>query len=440
MSGADKFSSGGAAGRAYWGPFTVQWFYQKRDQSTPIGSYGTVLNDPRSSSTDTRLMVEARFERKLGDSFELMTRAHANRYFFDGVYIFATSMHLEDYAGSWGGAEARLAWSPDPRVRVTVGGEAQFDPQVTYSGVAYGYAPGATPYRYLQLDDPYQFGAAYVIAEGSPARWVHVSAGLRVDDYSTFGPIVVPRAAVIFHPSADGTLKVMGGRAFRAPSVYERDYNDGNQTEAKARPLLPESVYSAEIEYSHHLDQRWVGLVAVNASYLEHLISTAQAPSPAAPGIVSYQNSEVPALSMGAEAELRRDWRQGFMFSANYGYQYARYIDPVDHDPRLVAAPEHTASIRGVAPIVTDLVSLGARATLEAPRRIDAETSDTTPTAVVVDATISGAASRIGLRYTLGVYNLTGWKYALPVTENFLSRTMPQNGRTFLLDLMGTYP
>ncbi len=439
VGGADKFTSGGVAGRAYWGPFTVQWFYQKRDQSTPIGSYGTVLGDPRSSSTDTRLMVEARFERKLGDSFELMTRLHANRYFFDGVYIFPTSTHLEDFAGSWGGAEARLAWSPDPRIRVTAGGEAQYDPQVALMGVA--YATTARPDQYLGVSDPYSFGAAYVIAEGSPVRWLHASAGVRVDDYSTFGAIVVPRGSVIFHPSADGTLKIMGGRAFRGPSVYERDYNDDNQTEAKAKPLLPESVYSGEIEYSHHLFQRWVGLVAVNASYLEHLISTAPDPRfPAAANIVSYQNSAVPALSMGAEAELRRDWRQGFMFSANYGYQYARYLDPVNHDPRLVAAPEHTASIRGVAPIVSDLVSIGARATLEAPRRIDTETSDTTPTAVVLDATLSGSASKLGLRYTLGLYNLTGWHYALPVTENFLSRTMPQNGRTFLLDLLGTLP
>ncbi len=233
----------------------------------------------------------------------------------------------------------------------------------------------------------------------------------------------------------------MGGRAFRAPSVYEQDYNDNNETEAKATPLLPESVYSGEIEYSHRFLEDWVALVAGNGSYLEHLISTSPDPRfPAAANIVRYQNSPVPALAACAEAELRREWRHGWMVGATYGYQYARYLDPQNHDPRLVAAPEHLASVRAVAPIVAELASLGFRATLEAPRRIDSKNDDTTPTSVIVDATVSGNVTRYGIRYTIGVYNLGGWHYAYPVTETFLSRTMPQNGRTFLLDLMATYP
>jgi outer membrane receptor for ferrienterochelin and colicins len=48
--------------------------------------------------------------------------------------------------------------------------------------------------------------------------------------------------------------------------------------------------------------------------------------------------------------------------------------------------------------------------------------------------------NRFGLHYVVGVYNLANWKYALPVTPNFLSRTMPQNGRTFLLSVTGAYP
>ena len=444
--GADNFTSGGTTGRAYWGAFTVQWFYQKRDQSTPVGSYGTTFDDPRSGSTDTRMMIEARYEPHLTDTVQLMTRVHGNRYFFDGVYIFPAagvlmpaSTHLEDFAGSWVGAEARLMWSPSPRLRITAGGEGQIHPEVTLLGT--GYSPGLTPNHYLDVSAPYHFGAAYAMVEGSPVRWLRASGGVRVDVYSTFGPIVVPRAALIFHPAKDGTLKIMGGRAFRAPSIYEQDYNDGNVTEAKAQPLLPESVYTGEIEYSHRFLQSWVALVTTSASYLEHLISTSLDPRfPFTQGIVSYQNSPVPALAAGIEAEIRREWRQGWMVGAQYGYQYARYLDPQHHDPRLVAAPEHLASVRAVAPIVPDLVSVGLRATLEAPRRIDTETSDTTPTAVILDATVSGSVNRFGIRYTLGVYNLTGWHYALPVTENFLSRTMPQNGRTFLLDVMTAVP
>ncbi len=142
VNGADKLTSGGTAGRAWWGPVTVQWFYQKRDQSTPVGSYGTVIDDPRSGSIDTRMMLEARYEPKLPHDLELMTRVQANRYFFDGTYIFAASgptpasIHLEDFAGSWVGAEARLVWSLGSRLRVTAGGEGQYHPQVSLQGTA----------------------------------------------------------------------------------------------------------------------------------------------------------------------------------------------------------------------------------------------------------------------------------------------------------------
>src|SRR5262249_31120290 len=178
------------------------------------------------------------------------------------------------------------------------------------------------------------------------------------------------------------------GRAFRAPSMYEQNYNDNNETEAKAKTLKPESVYSGELEYSHRFLQDWVALAAAHASYLTDLISTQPISSKSI--IVSYQNSPVPALAVRGEGAVRREWQQGWMLGATYDYQYARYLDPKNGSPRLVAAPEHLASIRGVAPVVSELCSLGVRATLEAPRRIDTESNDTTPPSVIVDATISG--------------------------------------------------
>src|SRR5262249_52008216 len=155
------------------------------------------------------------------------------------------------------------------------------------------------------------------LAEISPVSWLRISGGARVDVYSTFGPIFVPRLAFIFKPTAGGTLKLMGGRAFRAPSVYEQYYSDGNETESVAKTLKPESVYSGEIEYSQRFLEDWVALGAAHGSYLENLISTA--PDPTTPALVSYQNSAVPALALGGDVEIRREWRQGWMFAAMYG-------------------------------------------------------------------------------------------------------------------------
>ena len=85
-------------------------------------------------------------------------------------------------------------------------------------------------------------------------------------------------------------------------------------------------------------------------------------------------------------------------------------------------------------------MSAAVRATLEAPRRISADSDELTRPGAIVDVAVSGSIRDLGLRYTAGIYNVADWRNQVPVTETFLSRTIPQNGRTFLFDLMGTYP
>ena len=74
------------------------------------------------------------------------------------------------------------------------------------------------------------------------------------------------------------------------------------------------------------------------------------------------------------------------------------------------------------------------------PYLLKAGSDETTHAAAVLDATISGFLRDYGLRYTVGVYNVTDWRFEVPVTETFASRTIPQNGRTFLIDLLATFP
>ncbi|MGZ6143327.1 MAG: TonB-dependent receptor domain-containing protein, partial [Myxococcales bacterium] len=258
-----------------------------------------------------------------------------------------------------------------------------------------------------------------------------------VDNYSSFGSIVVPRGALIFKPAEGSTLKLMGGRAFRAPSVYEEYYNDGGDTQAKAQALLPESIWSGEVEYSQRFRTDWVALLSGHLSRVQDIIGA----GPDAPGsaVIRFQNSDTPVLLAGADVELRREFRNQWMLSASYGYQRARYLTSQMDDTALVNAPEHLASFKGIAPLVPEVALLGLRATLEAPRRISLLDSTTTGTSLIVDATVSGSLKRFGLHYTFGIYNLADQRTLVPVSGTFASRVMPQNGRTLLFDLTGTF-
>jgi outer membrane receptor protein involved in Fe transport len=448
-SNVDYFRSFGTQGRAWIGDLTAQWSYHTRAQYIPVGVAGSVFNDSRTLYHDTRMMAEIRYEPKLSSAVALMTRVHVNRYDFHSDFAgeaLPAPTSSEDYYGTWFGAEARVAITPlgDPRkLRVVAGGEFQANPQAELNGKG---ADGV----YLAVKAPYNFGAGYALVESSPTSWFRFSAGTRVDVYANLGAIVVPRLALIFKPATGSTLKIMGGRAFRAPSIYERFYVDGlpgaaTQTAgddpARKLKLGPETIYQGEVELSQRFKEDWVALVAAQLSYVQGIINTI--PDGTIPDVTRYANSPSPAISAGGEVELRREWRQGWMLSGTYGYQHAAYtkqIDPADANLRLINAPQHLASVRAVVPVVSDLASLGMRTTYEAPRRISLGSDEVTRGAIVADLTLSGNVKRFGVYYVIGMYNVFDSRYQNPVAETNSSRTLLQNGRTFLADLKFTYP
>lgn len=431
----DAFWSGTTAGRAWWGPLTAQWFLASREQFVPHGAYGTLFNDPRTRVIDTRGMFELRFEPWLSRAVQLMTRAFGNLYYFYGDYAYdAGRPNSEVYEGSWLGGEARLVITPNRGWRLSFGGEVQAHVRAAMQGT------DGTGAFYLNEQRPFQIGAAYALLEGSPLGWLRVSAGARLDVYSTFGATLNPRLALIFRPSPRGVLKVMGGRAFRAPSIYELYYNDGGMTQVAGETVQPETIYTGEIEYSHRISDDWLALASVHSSYIEGIIETQGDGTMDSP--LRYVNSSLPVLTAGAEVEVRREWRQGWMLAATYGYQLARYLPSANamiSNTQVPNAPEHLASLRGVVPIVPGAMSGALRLTLEAPRRINVDSDETTSAAVVADAVVSGSVSRFGVRYSIGVYNLFDWRYRLPITEGFASRTMLQQGRTLMLNVSASF-
>lgn len=434
VRGVERFKAGGTAGRLFLGAATMQWYLHHRTQMSPVGAYATELKNSRNAFADTRMMVETRYEPRISNSVQLLFRAHANHYAYDGTYAFAGGIdNIEKFAGTWMGGEARLVYSPGPRFRLTVGGEGQWHPEATLSGTR--RTPTQADNRYMNEQRPYYFGAGYALAEGTPWPWLRLSGGVRIDGYSTFGAVVVPRGAIIIKPSRNDIVKIMGGRAFRAPSIYEQLYNDNGQSQVKALTLDAERIVSGEIEYSHRFLEDWVALGAVHTSVADGIIETEPVPGTST---VRYANQGERIWVIGADAELRREWRKGWMLTATYGYQRARYLDPVNGDRPTPNIPEHLGSFRFVLPILPTVASLATRATVEAPRLLDDNTS--TPMGIVADVTVSGELKTYGLRYVVGIYNVADRRYAAPVTETFASRTMPQNGRTFLVDLVGTFP
>lgn len=457
--GVERFEAVTGSMRAWVGPLIVQAFYTARTISIPTGSFDTLFNRPENNYDDHRGLLEVRFEPRLSENVELRTRIHANYTYFNLDYLYAgedeatmTSFdqpYAETYHGFWLGGEARLVAQVVPSLRLTAGVDVTHHPLVSML-VTDDNLDGS---RNTVLDEDRDFTtvAGYLLADWEPARVLRISLGGRVDGWLLPAPSESfvsfnPRLAVILRPSEHDTLKLLGGRAFRAPSMYEQVFQDGGRTSLPSSccgsALRPETLWSGELEYTHRFDEEWSLLLSGHAQFAQDFIDTLLVPAandPSMLGLTYFANSNADQLNVGGDVELRRELRDGWMFAAQAGVLSARYLDAPESEGATANrdvpnAPYLFASARAIFPILDRLLRGALRLSVEAPRRINLETNDTTGWAVLADVVVSGSVDDLGIRYAVGVYNLFDWDYQVPVSP-FASTTMPQRGRRFMLSL-----
>ncbi len=435
--GLDGFETGTVTGRAWYKALSAEWLLTSRNKTLATGEYGTIFGDPRTHLVDTRGLLEVRFEPTVSSQVQLLSRAHLNLYDFGDFLAYTPDEGgpvQESFHGRWVGAEQRVVYTPAQAVRITAGGEIQrhFETHQT------GKNDDGT---YLDRDDPFTVLAGYLVGDITPLRALKVSAGARLDYHSNSGSSLDPRIAIVVKPYDAGDVKIVVGKAFRAPSVYELYY--AAPTQIPGGNLQPEQIVSGEIEYTHRFSNTVSATAATYANYVTNLIvlgggGTAESPN-------QYMNSASPIETEGVEAELRRDWRDGLMFAASYAYQTSRYLND-GAPPGGVAplrgvtnSPHHLASIKAAAPIIGSLLTAMTRLSYVGPRldkydqASDPVPQGTTPAALVWDFVLSGQVERYGLRYSLGLYNAADYRYSVPVSREFVQDSIVQSGRTLLL-------
>ncbi len=485
--GVDSFNSFTVNGRAWYKAFTLQWFLTRRQKQLPAGEYYTTFNDPNTNFTDTRGFIEARFEPKLSSETQLFLRAHVDMYNFDD-YLGSTSVaqggvgpEVDSYRGRWGGLEGRIQYSGEV-LRLMAGGTVIAHFQTLQQGQndvqPVLFDNNGNPGR----NDPFTVGAGFVNADIVPSKAFKLSVGARLDYYSSIASFNFldsfnPRVAVIVKPTKDDTIKFLGGKAFRAPSVYELYYqapqqfrsgsvclptDPTNSSGQAVCDLTPEQIYSGEIEYSHRFSPTVTGLISGYANYVSNLIELDNLTDGSGVTKNEYRNSVNPVFVIGGEAEVRREWRQGWMLSGSVTVARAGYITSVDDGGgkshqciglaqscgglgEVPNSPLVLASLKGAVPIIGRQLMVMSRLSFEGPRFDNAvaigtgAAQGTSDPGLIWDIVFSGEVEKLGVRYAVGAYNVMDWQYqAIPSVE-FAQRLIPQNGRTFLASVTATY-
>jgi outer membrane receptor protein involved in Fe transport len=442
---ADGFESGTLQGRFTRKWLTAQWFAHTHEKHQPTGWFETLVGDPRTRQRDSRAFFEVRAEPKVTAELASLTRAHVNYYRYEGIFPrepIEGGVEEDEFKGSWAGLEQRFVFSPSEAIDVTLGGEGQLHFQAEQRALD-------NEGVFLEPDEPKEdvrVGAAYAMVDARTQR-LHVSAGARLDAYSTFGTSLNPRLAFVGKPYEGGNTKLIAGKAFRAPSIYELYYNDGGYTQVSSPDLEPENVLSVEFEHSHRLAPTVIAGVGAFTTRTTDLIVSAGEGTMSDP--IMYRNADAPLATAGVEATVRREWRQGWMLEAGYTRQVARFLasdslsdwlgfNKAPETRRVANVPGHLFSVKGAVPIVGRALLLGSRLTLESGRydryELDGDPEQSKTDAFALwDVVLSGYESRTGVRWNAGVYNAFDWQYDLPVSSELSQTTIAQRGRTLLL-------
>jgi len=430
--GVDGFRTGTVNGRFTYKDLTLQWFFNSRKKKLPTGVYDTLFADSRLNYLDTRGLVEARFEPKLSKIVQLSSRAHANLYNFSAGMPYDVAdggVANEEYKGRWVGAEQRILLTPTNNIRVIAGGEGQRH----FTASMVGRDDSGV---YMDVAKPYNVLSGYLVSDISFTDRIRASAGARLDHFSTFGSALSPRGAIILRPYDAGVVKLMGGRAFRAPSIYQLYY--ANAAQRASPDLGPEQVTSGEVELTHRFDP--VTTLTLG-SYLNHVTGlTVGRGTGTAEDPFYVVNSEVPVRAIGGEAEARREWRDGWMIAANYTIQKTQYTGDTTGLREVPNSPMHLGSIRGGFPIIGRALMAMTRLSLESGRYGRNETSEDPPQektngAAIWDLVFSGETEHRRVHYAFGVYNAADYRHRVPISSEYRMPTMLQNGRTFLFSL-----
>ena len=402
---------------------TLHGTYGSRDKGIPTGSFNTVFNDPRTRTTDRRGYLDLQYERTFSSQVGLLARISYDSSIYDGTYIYDRPNSTprlvvnKDFSrGSWWNGELQLTKTVR-RNRLTLGTEYRDNlrqNQSTYDLDTQNY--------YLDDRRKSKSFAFFLQDEIRIRENLTLSAGARYDHHTSFGGTVVPRLALISHPDAKTTVKLLYSQAFRAPSYFELFYAGDP---LKANPnLKPETIRTGELVFEKYLGDH----VRLSASgYVYHVKGLISQETDPIDSLIKYNNNEQVA-SKGLEFEIEGKLASGFEGNLAYTLQKTQ-----DREIRqdLTNSPRHLGKLNIIAPVLRRRIFAGFQLQYSSER--STVNGSRIPAFSLSNFTLTSKGLAKGLAVSFGAYNLFNQQYADPGAEEHRQNAINQNGRNILL-------
>lgn len=408
--------------------FTLQGGYVYRKKGIPTGAWEIVFNDSRNKSVDEYRFLDLKYKHRYANKTEVMAQIHYDHYFYGGDYVWDWAetgdpsdivLNKDLATGKWWGVELKLITKMFEKHNFTLGTEYRNNFRQDQSN--YDEDPH---WQYLDDKRNSKVWAFYAQDEFQIRKNLILNAGVRYDHYHTFGGTTNPRLTLICDPFSKSTVKLLYGKAFRAPNAYELYYNDGEDTQKSNPKLNPEKINTIELTWEQNLGNQFSGIISGFSYEIKDLITLTTDPIDE---LLVYENVEE-LKANGLEMELEGKFKNGIRSRVSYVFQKAENQRFGQH---LTNSPKHLAKLNMILPIVRDRLFVGLETRYMGERKTLGGSN--AEDFLITNLTIFGQKLLSGLEVSASVYNLFDKEYGDPGSEEHLQNIITQDGRNFRL-------
>ncbi|MBF0101959.1 MAG: TonB-dependent receptor [Desulfobacterales bacterium] len=262
---------------------------------------------------------------------------------------------------------------------------------------------------------------------------IHLTMGCRYDKYSDFGGSFNPRFGITWGFFKEYNLKLIYGRAFRAPSFIEL-YTRNNPSVIGNPDLKPETVDTYEVSVGGDITQVVSSRITGFYNTVKDAIGLNILPNSQG-GI--YENKDR-LLSNGFELELTYSIYKGSYLNLNYTYQDSKNKQTKE---RPYYAPRHKGNLMlnvALHKYINWNIDLHVQDDF---RRAKGDIRSQNPGFGIVNSTLLfkplyAYSSLKELELRLSIYNLLNKNYTFPYPKGTLPGDQPMPDRHFLAEMM----
>lgn len=396
------------------GAWSVDLVRGRRAKDDPTGVYRSDPLVAGQYQDDSYVLAQAQYQSRLADdTLHLSARLFAGqeRYRSDLAY---TTVYAFPAHGDWRGAELRLLSTAFDGHKLMLGLEAQDNRRQDQAVL-----DRATPANDLIIANSGHRVGLFGQDEWRVADTLTATLGLRLDHNTTTGSKLSPRGALIWQASPESTVKLLYGRAHRAPNAYERDYDDGLAQVANPA-LRGERIDTVELVTDHRVSRDLALRGAIYRWDMQGLITLGIDP---VSGISQFRSGNA-IRAHGLELSADQTWTSGVRLRTSASLQSVAYATGAG----LLNSPRLLGKVNLSAPLPWAGTHAGYEYRVQSRR-------------LTLDGTWVGgyALSRLHLSWTalapglevmLDIGNLFGKRYAHPGSDANWQNAIAQDGRT----------